>query len=310
MRPLYVSLKPYLDPSIQERPADWGKVFGNTRAVEVEIGIGNGEYLARQAEEHPDTNYIGFEEYCERVSRSLRKLSRVATANARVMRMDVRPAFEYLFAPKSIRFIHCLFPPPWPKKSDIKHRLMKTDFLRLANSRLIDGGAMKVVTDFKPYAVWVNEQIAGSGFKLEETIIGANYGTKFERKWQATGQQEFYELLLTKQEHADIPLKEASLIQHYTLPQFDPDHFSMSDFSDGECAVVLKEYLFDPRQAKGLVYVLVHDEDLLQHVRVSIVKTAKGWHVGLAQGSMQMPTPGIAKAIACVHEAAAKSTIC
>lgn len=310
MKPLYVSLKPYLDPAAQERPANWAQVFGNTRPVEVEIGIGNGEYLARMATENPEINYVGFEEYCERVSRSLRKLSRVATGNARVIRMDVRPALEYLFAPRSIHFIHCLFPAPWPKKSDIKHRLMRTDFLRLANNRLIDGGALKVVTDFEPFTLWVKDQVEGSGFVLQENVIGANYGTKFERKWQDGGQEEFYELLLIKHEHADIPFKKASVIQHYTLPQFDPDHFSMTDHSDGKCAVVFKEYLFDPKQAKALVYVLVHDEDLLQHVRVSIVKTQAGWHVGLAQGSMQMPTPGIAKAIECVRDAAHKSVSC
>ncbi len=310
MKPLYVSLKPFLDHASQERPVDWKKVFGNDKALEVEIGIGNGEYLARIATENPNINYVGFEVYCERVARSLRKLSRVEHCNARVMRVDVRPALEYLFTPKSLAFIHCLFPAPWPKKSDIKHRLLQTDFLRLANSRLQDGGALKVVTDFKAYAQWIKEQVPGSGFDLKETVIGANYGTKFERKWQEGGQQDFYELLLTKQEHADIPLKEGTAIQHHTLPQFDPDHFSMTDFSNGTCAVVFKDYLFDAAQQRGLVYVLVHDEDLVQHVRISIVKIPQGWHIGLAQGSMQMPTPGIAQAIECVREAAAKSVVC
>jgi tRNA (guanine-N7-)-methyltransferase len=293
VKPLYVSLKPFLDHSVQEHPIIWSKIFGNENPVEVEIGIGNGEYLARLATEHPSINYVGFEVYCERVSRSLRKLSRVTSANAKVMRVDVRPAFEYLFAPKTIQFIHCLFPAPWPKKSDIKHRLMQTDFLRLANSRLKDGGTLKIVTDFKAYAVWVTEQVPGSGFILKENNIGADHGTKFERKWQEGGQSEFYEILLHKQEHVDVPLKQGTDIQHYTIPQFNPDHFKMSDFSDGTCAVVFKDYLYDAKQERALVYVLVHDEDLVQHVRVSIVKIPKGWHVGLAQGSMQMPTPGI-----------------
>ncbi len=307
MTPLYVTLKPYLDAAVLDRPVNWQHIFGNANPLEVEIGIGNGEYLARICGENPRVNYVGFEEYCERVSRSLRKLSRVSSANARVMRMDVRPALEYLFAPRSVRFFHCLFPAPWPKKSDIKHRLMRTDFLRLVNSRLCDGGGLKVVTDFKPYATWVKEQVLGSGFSLIETVIGANYGTKFERKWQESGQKEFYELLLTKIEHCDVPIKKAADIQHYTLPDFNPDRFSMPDVTEGKCAVVFKEYLFDPRQAKALVYVLVSDEELLQHVRVSVVKTKAGWHVGLAQGSMQMPTPGIARAIACVRDAVIKS---
>ena len=113
------------------------------------------------------------EEYCERISRTLRKLSRVKSDNVRVMRMDVRPAFAYLFKPCSIDFIHCLYPPPWPKKSDIKHRHLNTTFLQLANNRLKSGGAIRIVTDYQPYAVWIKEQVLGSGFSLKQSIIPA-----------------------------------------------------------------------------------------------------------------------------------------
>ena len=304
MKPFYVSLKSFLDHAALARPVDWRAVFANDGPLEVEIGFGNGEYLARICAEEAGTNFVGFEEYCERISRSLRKLSRVASDNVRVLRLDARPAFNFLFEPKSIHFIHCLFPPPWPKKSDIKHRLFTPEFLKLCNNRLADGGGMKIVTDHAPYAAWVKEQMPGSGFKLTERIVPASYGTKFERKWSDGGQKEFYELLLLKHEHADVPRKEDAALKHYDIPGFDPEAFGMADFSDGKIAVAFKDFLYDPKRATGLVYVMVHDEHVLQNVRIVIVKRPKGWRIALAQGSMLMPTAGVAKAIECVRDAA------
>lgn len=306
--PLYVSLKPFLDHHVLPRPVNWPEVFGNGRPLEVEIGCGNGEYLARLAQENPQTNYAGFEEYCERVSRTLRKLSRVTSANVRVLRLDVRPAFQYLFAPRSIAYIHCLFPPPWPKKSDIKHRLLTTEFLRLSNSRLADAGTLKVVTDHRPYALWLKEQVEGTGFALQSDLIPARYGTKFERKWVEGGQKEFHEIILKKKEHVDVPVKEDAPLNHYAVDRFDPENFRMKDYTDGKIAVVLKDFLYDPKRRTGLVYVLVHDEHLLQNVRIVIAADSKdpkgSWRVNLAQGTMLMPTPGIAKALECVRDAA------
>ena len=252
-------------------------------------------------------NYIGFEEYCERISRTLRKLSRVKSDNVRVMRMDVRPAFAYLFKPCSIDFIHCLYPPPWPKKSDIKHRHLNTTFLQLANNRLKSGGAIRIVTDYQPYAVWIKEQVLGSGFSLKQSIIPASFDTKFERKWVGEGKKVFYEILLKKQEHMDIAPKKDSLLNHFQVDRFIPEHFKMDEFSGEGIAVVFRDFLYDPKREIALVHVLVHDEHLLQNVRIVIVKTKIGWQVNLAQGSMLMPTPGIAKAIMCVRDAVVKS---
>ena len=56
MKPLYISLKPFVDHHVLPRPAAWAKVFGNDRPLDVEIGSGNGEYLARLSVENPDNS--------------------------------------------------------------------------------------------------------------------------------------------------------------------------------------------------------------------------------------------------------------
>ena len=307
-KPFYVSLKPFLNHGELFRPTDWKKVFGNNFSLEVEIGFGNGEYLERLSRQAPQVNFVGFEQYCERIHRTLRKLSRYSLDNVKVLRLDARAGLERYFKPLTITRVHCLYPPPWPKKSDAKHRLFTTDFLRLVNSRLVDGGTLIIVTDHHPYIEWVSENIPNTGFSVEFKKIPANYGTKFEKKWVDGGRSEFYELLLTKVEHIPVGLKEDSALQSYLLDHFDPDHFSFKDYSHEGVAVSFKEILYDAQKQVALVHVIACDGPLTQNIRIVIANSPKGWRVNLAEGAMLMPTMAVSQALECVYEAA-KSTV-
>jgi tRNA (guanine-N7-)-methyltransferase len=304
MKPFYVSLKPFLDYRTLSCPVSWKEIFAQDKPLEVEIGFGNGEYLARLAQSSPQTNFVGFEEYCERIQKTLRKLSRVTHPNVRVLRMDVRPAFDYLFASQSISYIHCLYPPPWPKKSDIKHRLFTPHFLKVANNRLVTGGVLKIVTDFYPYILWVQEQLPGCGFKAELARIKASYDTKFERKWVEGGQKEFFELILTKDQHMPIEPKKEAELKHYQLETFNPRQFQMKEYSKDGIAVIFKDLLYDELRGIALVHVLVNDEHIFQNIRILFSQTPRGWQMNLAEGSMMMPTAGVTQALELVYQAA------
>ncbi len=307
MKAFYVSLKPFLNHGALSRPTDWAAVFGNGHPVEVEIGFGNGEYLERISRELPQVNFVGFEQYCERIQRTLRKLSRTGLDNVRVLRLDARAGLERFFLPKTIALVHCLYPPPWPKKSDAKHRLFTGDFLKLVNSRLIDGGALKIVTDHHPYMDWVRDNIRDTGFSVEFKNIPAHYGTKFEKKWVEGGQSEFYELLLTKHQHIPVGIKEDSVLQSYLINDFNPDNFSFNDYSHEGVAVSFKEILYDAKKKTALVHVIACDGPLAQNIRIVIAHSPKGWRVNLAEGTMLMPTMAVSQALECVYLAAKKN---
>jgi len=304
MKPFYVSLKPFLNHGQLDRPTNWSKVFANDHPVEVEIGFGNGEYLERISRQASEVNFVGFEQYCERIHRTLRKLSRTGLENVRVLRLDARAGLERYFEPRTIGRVHCLYPPPWPKKSDAKHRLFTTDFLRLVNSRLIDGGILKIVTDHRPYIDWIGENIGDTGFFVDLKNIQANYGTKFEKKWVSQGQNEFYELILTKISHIPIGLKEDAALQSYCIDHFNPDQFGFKDYSHEGIAVSFKEILYDPQKKVALVHVIACDGPLTQNIRIVVAHSAKGWRINLAEGSMLMPTQAVSQALECVYQAA------
>jgi len=307
MKPFYVSLKPFLNHADLKRPSDWPKIFGNARPLELEIGFGNGEYLERLSREHPDVNFVGFEQYCERIQRTLRKLSRTGLDNVRVLRLDVRAGLERFFAPRTVRFMHCLYPPPWPKKSDIKHRLFTQEFLSLVNSRLVDKGTLKIVTDHQPYVEWIQENVADTGFAVTFEKIAANYGTKFEKKWVDGGQREFYELLLVKDRHMPVGVKEDIALQSYALEHFSPQNFSFNDYSKDGVAVAFKEILYDPQKKTAIIHVIACDGPMTQNVRIVVAYSKDKWRVNLAEGGMLMPTMAVAQALECVYEAAKKS---
>jgi len=304
MKAFYISLKPFLNHGVLKRPTDWSAVFANDLPLEVEIGFGNGEYLERLSRQNPGINFVGFEQYCERIHRTLRKISRTGLDNVRVLRLDARAGLERYFNPKTISFVHCLYPPPWPKKSDAKHRLFTTDFLKLVNSRLIDGGVLKIVTDHHPYIDWIKENIQGTGFSVEFKNIQAGYDTKFEKKWVDGGQSEFYELLLTKQSHIPVGLKEDITLQSYLLDHFDPDNFGFKDYSQEGIAVSFKEILYDAKKQVALVHVIACDGPLSQNLRIVVAHSPKGWRINLAEGTMLMPTLAVSQALECVYQAA------
>lgn len=309
-----LAIDAYLSHYETPRPVDWAGRFGNGGAVDVEIGSGLGEFLVRTALAEPERNFVGIELEWERVKKFLRRIEsaraagvwKQGTPNIRVLQVDATVAFERLFPLRSVHRLYCLFPCPWPKKGHVKHRLFSPRFLKLVNSRLVDKGSIQIVTDFLPYRDWVLEQTEGSGFAVNVQTIQPRFNTKFERKWCGRGQREFYEILLEKTRHDDVPLTEDAELKIYFAPGFEPQRFRFEDVT-GDVAVVLKDFLFDPQQAKAMVHLVAAEESITQHVWVTVAKTSRGWRIAKTEGQTVVPTPSVAKAINLVYQAAVRS---
>ena len=288
-----------------QRPISWHEQFGRRAPLEVEIGSGLGEFLIRSALAHPRRDYVGIELNWERICKTLTRITaerqRGKLENVRLLKIDARAAFERLFLPQTIDHIHCLFPCPWPKKGHVKHRLFSNAFLRLMNSRLKQKGRVKIVTDFLPYREWVLGEIEGSGFEAALNSTEARYDTKFERKWQKEGQKEFYELNLTKTGSIAVPVKEDTPLRAYQLKEFEPHKFRFQD-QTGEVSVIFKEMLFDAVKQKAMVHVVAAEEEMTQHVWVTVMKKGNIWRVCKSDGQSVLPTPALARAIELVYE--------
>ncbi|MBF0595568.1 MAG: hypothetical protein HQL22_11470 [Candidatus Omnitrophica bacterium] len=302
----YGSLASFVEiPSI-----DWAKgrpqIFPVEEPLEIEIGFGTGEYLTDLAGAARGVNFIGFEQCPTRIIKTLRKLHQEGLSNVRLMRIDAAWGFEFLLKGAAVDRVHCLFPCPWPKKRHAKNRLFQAAFLTLVRSRLRNGGVLRVVTDHHPYAEWIEEQLPGTGFSLQRRMIGAVHGTKFEKKWQDGGQEQFDELLLT----ADQPYRYqeigVSAVTVYFCRSFNAERLVLEGIS-GRITVSFPDQLFDAGRRAGMVHAIVSEDGRMQHVWVSIDPTEKGWCVAAAAGTAVLPTEGVQKAVELVYQAVEKS---
>lgn len=309
MKSDHCSLRPLVSPYDLKRPIEWREQFNRLAPTDVEIGFGMGETLLRMAHEAPERDFIGIEQQWERICKTLRVMTRTQAAapgifaNVRILKVDARVAFERLFAPQSIDTVHCLFPCPWPKKRHVRHRLFNTGFLRLINNRLKENGMVRIVTDFYPYFEWVLDQSRRTGFRVETETVRPRYGTKFERKWRDEGQEEFFKLDFFKDKHVEAPVKKDVALESYTLERFDADRLQLRD-EKGKVSVIFKDKFVDQDKKKVMIRSLVAEEHLTQHFWITVTQSGKMWRVARAEGQNFFPTPGTARAVALVYEAA------
>lgn len=302
MRATYLSLRPLVLWRQVARPLDWVALFGRDAPRELEIGFGNGDYLVARARQHPERDFVGIEIEWESVQRTLRRIAQAGLTNIRLLLGDATPILYRAIAPESFQRIYSLFPCPWPKKRHHKYRLFSQRFLQLLNSRLQPEGEVQVVTDHEEYFGWVLSQITDTGFTAFARTLPPHFGTKYERKWVAAGQQVFYELILRRVEPIRVPLKEDVPMETYRVTHFDPDRLPLQDVAE-EIHVHFKDVLYDPRRQIGMVRVVVVEDELTQHFWIEIARTPDGWHIRPAQGCGVIPTVGVQRALDQVRDA-------
>jgi tRNA (guanine-N7-)-methyltransferase len=289
------------------RPIAWAQQFARQAPLQVEIGFGNGEFLVRTAQEHPEWNFVGLEPEWASVQRGLRRIARAQVANVRLVLVDARTALERLFGAQSIHRVCALFPCPWPKERHAKHRLLSHELLILLNNRLESTGTVQMVTDQKAYLDWVLTQLPDTGFHAQWESVPPRFSTKYERKWSETGQQEFYDLRLCKVTHMASPQREDVTVQTHRIAHFEPTALQLGH-AHGAIAVACKEFLYDPQRRKGLVWVFVTEDGLTQDFWIEIAGSDRGWVIRPARGCSIVPTLGVQSALDLVRDMAQQTT--
>src|SRR3954467_1915860 len=73
-------------------PLDPGALFGRTAPLEVDLGCGEGSFLATIAAANPAWNFLGIERQLGRVRSACRKLDQRGLTNARVLAFEILDA--------------------------------------------------------------------------------------------------------------------------------------------------------------------------------------------------------------------------
>jgi len=181
--------------SLIYRPASWvermrlPELFEVNRPLEVELGSGDGSFLARWAKAFPDRNFLGVERLLGRLRKLDRKAQRVGLRNLRLLRIEAGYFLEFILPPASVHALHVYFPDPWPKRKHRKNRLIDERFPGLAAQVMVPRGTVYLRTDDENYFGQMREVFgAKTGFSLIETPSELTAViTDFERSFQARG---------------------------------------------------------------------------------------------------------------------------
>lgn len=131
---------------------DFKAVFGRTAPLIVEIGFGNGESLAKMAQQNPDYNYLGIEVHRPGVGHLMMLLEQQQLTNVRLFHHDAIEILEQQIPDHSLTGVQLFFPDPWQKRCHHKRRIVKPSFVELLSKKLEQGGYFHAATDWQHYA--------------------------------------------------------------------------------------------------------------------------------------------------------------
>src|SRR5438270_6123069 len=191
---------------------EFNKVFLRLARLEIDLGCGDGAFLAALAQENPAHNFLGIERLLGRVRSICRKITRLDLKNARILRMQSDYAITHLLPSDSVTTFHLLFPDPWPKRRHHRRRAFTPEFVSSIHRALITGGLFHVATDHADYYHQIERVIAAADIFVISREQYHFPPTSFEQKYVARG-LSIHRLLLRKVS----PVRKAR-VRHPSLP--------------------------------------------------------------------------------------------
>ncbi|MSU20213.1 MAG: tRNA (guanosine(46)-N7)-methyltransferase TrmB [Pedosphaera sp.] len=165
------------------------QLFSSQRPLEVELGSGDGSFLAQYARLNPDLNFLAVERLLGRLRKLDRKGLRAGLTNLRLIRIEASYFAEYLLPRESVRALHIYFPDPWPKRRHHKNRLIHTLFTEVTRQVLEPNGKVYLRTDNADYFAQMTDVFqSNSAFRIIDTPSPlSGIKTDFERDFEAKG---------------------------------------------------------------------------------------------------------------------------
>ena len=278
----------------------------------MEVGFGDGWFLAHLAGEHPAWNLLGAEVSTGSVARAFKRMRRERIGSVRLYLGHARFVVRNLIPRHSLHRVYVNFPDPWPKKRHHERRLLRVPFFRLLSTRLADGGALLFTTDHAEYFDFALAEARATGlFAIEQKPpAAATLQTKYARKWraQAVPIQHATFTKIAEADDAFAPTVETDDAMHHallagSLPPIESFEKHVHRFKGGH--VIMLEALRPVGEA-GLVFVTrIEEEDLTQEALIEARPTPKDHadvFVGIKPFGQPLVTRGTKEAVHAVTQ--------
>ncbi|MEN9808869.1 MAG: hypothetical protein RLZZ488_436 [Pseudomonadota bacterium] len=136
---------PYLHEALEYQNilftgSDWAEkstqVFSEPhKPLLIEVGCYMGKNVLEFATHNPGWNVLGIDITYKRVVKTARKIRTLELNNAKIVINDARQALAAI-PDHSLAGVCVFFPDPWPKKKQLKNRLLQAPFLDLLRQKL------------------------------------------------------------------------------------------------------------------------------------------------------------------------------
>jgi tRNA (guanine-N7-)-methyltransferase len=299
-------------------PLDLQAIFGFDGPLDVEIGFGNGAFLADLAKASPERQFVGIERSLGSLTRLFSRLVRDDIQNVRVIQADASFILDRLFGPEDVSRLFINFPDPWPKERHHPRRLIQPDFIKLVSRRLLPDGEVMIGTDHADYAEWILNVLENQSALVSKhptpfvSELPGRKPTKYEQKAREIGSKIHFfvwERANTVTEHRieervdEMPnvLLEGSVNTDALLDKLGSKAWKF----EKEDMVVVKFGSVYREAPEGhlLVETMVREGAFSQHFGISvIVRPAKRLLVKLSPIGYPRPTWGVKQAVRLVSE--------
>lgn len=166
-------------------------LFNNDKPINIEIGMGKGDFIIGMAKKNPNINFIGIEKYESVMVRAIEKLENIELPNLKLIRMDAIE-IDKIFN-KEINTLYLNFSDPWPKKRHAKRRLTSEIFLKLYDNIFI--GIPHIIQKTDNIGLFASSLVSLSkyGYTLENVSLDLknesidNVVTEYENKFMKIG---------------------------------------------------------------------------------------------------------------------------
>lgn len=178
-------------------------IFKNNNRIEIEIGMGKGDFIIEKALRNPHINYIGIEKFDNVIVRAVQKLEDKKIDNLRLIRLDaleINKIFD-----KEIDLLYLNFSDPWPKNRHELRRLTSKVFLDKYNFIFKKAPVIIQKTDNRKLFEYSLMSYVDNGYKIKEISLDLysddikdNVSTEYEKRFVALG-QVIYMVEVTRQ---------------------------------------------------------------------------------------------------------------
>lgn len=188
-----------LDISSFLLPITKEEIFGNSNKCGLEIGFGEGEFIAEVAKLNADWNFVGIEIKYFRFKKALRLIRKENLNNVKLIHIDADIAIEQVFAPHSFDRVYINFPDPWPKDRHKKHRIINNTFLNNLYEVMNEESIMEFTSDHLDYVEHTIEHF--SSYKMFKNVYGKRGyadkvkdrpATRFEKDYKKENRKIYY----------------------------------------------------------------------------------------------------------------------